>query len=363
MDPLDLGILRELSRDQIAWFGRLDPRFSAAEIARRLHVDRVTVSSRLRGWEQAGFLRSHEVVPNPLDFGTRIAGGNQRVDDLSEKPGVLDGLALIPGLISAVDDVGPWVALLSAFDTREGLERSRRWLGRMAGVSEATPCVPFVVPEPTVVPTRGDWEILHALRVSPRRPLREVAETARVSTKTLVRRMERLVEGRAVWYLPVLDFTRYARATVTRFVVTLRTGADPARVSEALTHLVPGINHLNDTTNLLDPEGPVPPILDLGAHLESVGQAEDVQREIARLDSVDDAEVLFPRRFYLSRDWFDDHIEAVLARSSSRAPRPVPSRGDLGRSSPTRPTRPVGRTDSPAVRDADRRPGQRRPRE
>jgi DNA-binding Lrp family transcriptional regulator len=353
VDPLDLGILRELSRDQIVWFGRLDPRFSAAEIARRLHVDRAAVSSRLSGWERAGFLRSHEVVPSPLDFGAGIAGGNLRVDDLLQKPAVLDDLALIPGLISAVDQVGPWVALLFAFETRDGLERSRRLLGRMAGVSDATPCVPFVVPEPSVVPTRVDWEILHALRASPRRPLREVTETANVSTKTLVRRMERLVEGRAVWYLPVLDFPLYPRATVARFVVTLRSGADPVRVSEALARMVPGISHLIDTTNLLVPKGPVPPILDIGAHHESVGQAQDVQREIARVDSVDDVEVLFPRRFYLYRGWFDEHIEAVLARSSPRAPRPAPSRGDLGQSSPPRPARPRGRAETSTARSAE----------
>jgi hypothetical protein len=180
------------------------------------------------------------VVPSPLDFGAGTAGGNLRVDALSQKPGVLDDLALIPGLINAVDHVGPWVALLFAFETRGGLERSRRLLGRMAGVSEATPCVPFVDPEPTVVPTRVDCESLHALRVSPRRPLREVAETAKVSTKTLVRRMERLVEGRAVWYLPVLDFTRYPRATVTRFVVTLRTGAAPPAYPKPSSAWCPG---------------------------------------------------------------------------------------------------------------------------
>jgi DNA-binding Lrp family transcriptional regulator len=322
MDALDLGILRELSRDQIVWFGRLDPRFSAAEIARRLRVDRATVSSRLNGWERQGFLCSHEVVPSPLVFGAGIAGGNLRVEALSQKPRLLEDLALIPGVISAVDHVGPWVALLYAFETRDGLERSRRLLGRVAGVNEATPCVPFRAPEPTVEPTPVDWRIIHGLRVSPRRPLREIAQSVQVSAKTLVRRMERLVRGRVVWYLPVLDFTRYSKATVTRFVVTLHPDANLTHASAAAARVVPGLSHLIDTTSLVDSKEAVPPMLDIGAHLESVGQAEDVQRELMALGSIDDVEILFPRRFYLYRGWFDEHTEVALARLRGIARRP-----------------------------------------
>jgi len=315
MDPLDLGILRELSRDQIVWFGRLDPRFSAAGIARRLHVDRATIAARLHSWERQGFLRGHEVVPSPLAFGASIAGGNLRVEAVHRKPRVLEDIGLVPGVISAVDHVGPWVALLYAFETRDGLERSRRLLVKLTGVEEATPCVPFLAPEPTVTPTPLDWRILQGFREDPRRPLRMVAQSVSVSTKTLVRRMERLVRGRAVWYLPLLDFSRYGKATMTRFIVTLRPGKDPKAAADAAARIVPGLSLLVDTASLIGANPLVPPMLDIGAHLESVGHAEDVQRELAAVDSVADVEVLFPRRFYLYRGWFDEHIELAIART------------------------------------------------
>lgn len=216
MDALDLGILRELARDQIVWFGRLDPRLSAAEIARRLHVDRATVSARLHAWERSGFLTGHAIVSSPLLFGARIAGGSLRVDDPVRKPPLLDDLGLVPGVLSAVDHVGPWTALLYAFETREGLERSRRLLARLPGVDEATPCVPFRAPEPEVEPTRLDWRIVRELSTAPRAPMGDVARKVGVSRKTFVRRLERLVEGRALWYLPLLDFTRYGKATIAR---------------------------------------------------------------------------------------------------------------------------------------------------
>jgi DNA-binding Lrp family transcriptional regulator len=322
MDTLDVGILRELSRDQILWFGRLDPRISAAGIARRLGVDRATVGSRLRVWERQGFLRAHEVVPSPLVFGAQIAGGNLRVDDLRKKPRILDDLALVPGLISAVDHFGEWVALLYAFEQREALDRSRRLIGRLPGVGEVTPCVPFRAPEPTMVPTRLDFRILNALRFGSRRTFRETARSAGVSTKSLARRLEALVRGRSVWYLPVLDFTRYRKAVVARFVIFLKPDASPVRAADQVSLLLPNLTYLTDTTSLAGPESPMPPLLDVGAHLDSVGQAEDIQRELQGSEWVEEVEVLFPRRFHLYREWFDDRIRAVLDRPGVRTGSP-----------------------------------------
>lgn len=320
MDPLDLGILRELSRDQVLWFGRLDPRFSAAEIARRLRVDRATVSSRLHAWERQGFLLGHEVVPSPLVFGARVAGGNLRIDDLRRKPQVLEDLALVPGLASAIDHLGPWVALLYVFETQEGLNRSRRLVTKLAGVGEVTPCVPFRAPEPTVALTTVDWRILQDLRRAPRRPIGEIARSVHLSTKTLTRRLARMVRGRAVWYLPVLDFGRYSKATVTRFIVTLRPNAEVGAVSDQITRLMPGLSHLIDPSKVIDSEGPFPSMLDVGAHVDSVAQAEDVQRELTSLDAVEEVELLFPRRIHLYRGWFDEHVEIAVARGLRTQP-------------------------------------------
>ena len=314
MDPLDVGILRELSRDQIVWFGRLDPRLSASEVARRLHVDRATVGARLRAWEKQGFLRAHEVVPSPLVFGARIAGGNLRVEDLRKKPRILEDLSLIPGLISAVDHNGDWMALLYAYRRPDELDRSRRLIGRLSGAGEVTPCVPFVAPVPTMSPTRLDYRILDDLKFGPRRTFQEIARSVRISPKSLVRRLEQLVRGRAVWYLPMLDFTVYHKAVVARFVVVLRQGNDSGPIADWIRRRVSGVTYLVDSSALTGSEGSLPPILDVGAHLESIGEAEDVQQELRGLETVEDVELLFPRRIYLYRTWFDDCIRAALDR-------------------------------------------------
>ncbi len=314
MDRLDLGILRELSRDQVIWFGRLDPRLSAAEIARKLGVDRGTVGARLRAWERSGFLRGHEVVPSPLLFGAAFAGGSVCVGDVAVKPRILQDLALVPGLVSAVDPVGPWMSLLYVFEDRGVLERSRQLLLRLEGIREATPCVPFRAPVPVVEPSRLDWRILKVLRTRASQRLSDIASEAHVSTKTLSRRLERLIRGRTVWYLPLLDFTRYTKATVTRLLVTLKGDVDSQRIAESIRARLPGMTQIVDARAMTDGVEASPRILDVGAHFDSVGEVEDRQRDIRALAGVEDVEVLFPRRFYVYPAWFDEHIRQELTR-------------------------------------------------
>ncbi|HEY7588733.1 MAG TPA: AsnC family transcriptional regulator [Thermoplasmata archaeon] len=314
MDELDVGILRELSRGQVIWFGSLDPRLSAAEIGRRLRVDRGTVGARLRAWERSGFLRGHEVVPSPLLFGAAFAGGSLRVDDVTAKPRILADLGLVPGVVSAVDHVGAWMSLLYVFEVRDTLERSRQLLLRLEGVREATPCVPFRAPEPAVAPSRLDWKILKALRRGAKRPLGVIASDAGVGTKTLTRRMETLIRGKAIWYVPLLDFARYTNATVARFLVTLSDGGNSLRTSERIRARLPGVTQVVDARAMMDTTEGVPRVLDVGAHLNSVGDAEDRQREIRGLPGVEDVEILFPRRFYMYPAWFDERIAYELTR-------------------------------------------------
>ena len=270
------------------------------------------MGTRLRSWEKQGFLCGHEVVPSPLVFGAKIAGGNLRVEDLRKKPRILEDLSLIPGLISAVDHYGEWVALLYAFERTDELDRSRRLISRLSGVGEVTPCIPFIAPVPTMAPTRLDYRILDDLKSGPRRTFQEIARSVRISPKSLVRRLEQLVQGRAVWYLPILDFARYSKAVVSRFVVAFAQGSDAGSIEDWVLRHVPGVTYLFDSSTLVGAGDPFPPMLDIGAHLESVGRAEDLHRELLGLKGVKDVEVLFPRRFYLYRTWFDDRIRAAL---------------------------------------------------
>ena len=123
MDALDHAILRELGRDQVLLWGGMDPRVSPTQLADRLGVDRGTIRTRILAWEKSGFLRRFVALPNPQLLGVGLAAGGVRVGDVKDKPRVLDDLALVDGMLSAMEHVGEWIGLAFVDDGKAALAR------------------------------------------------------------------------------------------------------------------------------------------------------------------------------------------------------------------------------------------------
>lgn len=286
-----------------------------AEVSHRVGVDRSTVWARLRAWEQSGFLCRFETAPNPRLFGAGLAGGSVRVDDPRAKPHVLEDLALVDGVLGALDHVGPWLAVMYAHEDREGLERSRSLVARLQGVDEALPCVPFRPPECTVMPSPLDWRVLEAVRHFPSRSLTDSAREIHVSPKTFRRRFTALIQGMAVWSLPVLDFTKYSGGVMARWVVTLRPEKAPDAVTGALRKL-PGFVLLTNVADVMEGRRSSVATIDTMVHLRSVAEIDDVQREILSMPDTDRAEAFFPRKSHVYSSWFDRRIARKLKESA-----------------------------------------------
>lgn len=312
VDELDAAILREMHRERDVLWGGSDPRVRAPELASRLDVDRSTVWSRLKAWEEDGFLVRQEVVPNPSLFGAGIAGGDIRIDDPAMKPEALERVQLVDGILAGLDLVGPYVILFYALESQEALDRCRRLVGELQDVDAVSMCVPFEAPKSQIEPTDQDWRILQALRRSPERPLKEVAKTAEVSTRTLRRRYGKLLEANAVWSFPVLDFSRYRGAVLARFTAILSgPGGTKGLVNACQRELEEMV--LWDALEQLAPAAePEHPWVDVFCHLPSAGEVEEVRRWLLDRPTVDTVEVSFPRSWFVVSPWFDQRVQARL---------------------------------------------------
>ncbi len=312
MDELDAAILREMHRERDLLWGGSDPRLGTSEIARRLGVDRTTVWSRLKAWDEDGFLVRQEVVPNPSLFGAGIAGGDIRIDDATSKPDALASLRLVDGVLAGLDLVGPYVIVFYALESQAALDRCTRLVGELPTVDAVSMCVPFEAPTSEIGLTDGDWRILEALRGTPDGPLKEVAEQAGISTRTLRRRYARLLEANAVWSFPVLDFARYQGAVMARFTAILaESGGTSALVNACqreLEHMVLW-DALENLAPALDAEHPW---VDVFCHLPSAAEVEEVRGWMLALAEVDDVEVSFPRSWFVVDTWFDERIHRHL---------------------------------------------------
>lgn len=321
MDELDAAIFREMNRERAYFWGGLDPRVGTSEIARRVGVNRTTVWARLKAWQEDGFLVRQEVGPNPMLFGAGVAGGSLRVDDVASKEAVIAAMALVDGVLCWIDHVGEWIGLGYANESRLALDRCTRLLAELPGVAEVTPCVPYRAPESTIRPTARDWRILAALRSPPGRPLDEVAADAGVSGRTLARRYAQLLEARALWSFPVVDFTRYRGAAMARFVVTLAAGADTRALTRAAAKEVPGLVMAEALDQLVPTNPAVRPWVDIYCHLAAPGEAESVHAWLAARPQVEAVETFFPKAWGVVSSWFEERIERALKQADgSRAP-------------------------------------------
>lgn len=316
VDETDAAILRELNRDRAFLWGGIDPRVGTSQIATRLRMDRTTVWARLKAWEREGFLIRHEVLPNPKLFGAGVAGGSVRVDDPLRKPEVLRSLELVHGVLGWIDQVGEWIGVGYANEAVGALDRCTRLVGQLPGVAEVSTCVPFVAPDSILTPTDRDWRILAALRAMPTRPLDDVAEAAGVSRRTFTRRYQQLLDARAVWSFPLLDFSHYRGATMARFLVIFSGMRAAASLVSAARRKIPGVVYVDALEKLAPGQDHDHPWADLYCHLRSAGETEDVCRWLLAQPNVADVELYFPRRWSVVPAWFDERIHARMGRST-----------------------------------------------
>lgn len=312
MDVLDASILRELLRDRKVLWGGWDPRLGTSGVADKLGVDRTTVWSRLKNWREEGFLLRQEVLPNPGLFGSGVAGGDIRVSDPREKAKVVERLKLVDGILSGLDQVGPYVILLYAMENERALDRCRRLLGELPDIEEVSVCIPFEPPASTIEPSATDWRIIAALHRSPEAPLQEIAETAGVSPRTLRRRYAELLDANAIWSFPLFDFSQYKGATFARLVVMLKeTDSLPGFVNHVREE-VPGQVWIDPLDLVIPGEDHRVAGADVYVHLDAPAQAEALQRELLDVPKVADVEVFFPTNSWVVGAWFEERIQGRL---------------------------------------------------
>lgn len=317
VDGLDQAILRELGSGQVLLWGGTDPRVSAGELAKRLRADRSTVRLRLRAWERAGFLCGFTTLPNVSLFGLGVVAAGVRVESAAAKARAMEDLALLDGMLSAMEHVGEWIGVAFADEGAAATRRRAQLLARLPGVVEVQPPMTHAVPRSHLAPTALQWRILRALRgADARAPLGRLAEDVGVSPNTFRAHYETLLRANALWSVPNLDFTRYTGAVLARLIVVFERGRSRADLARSLKDA--GVAIMEHPSPELPPDGPA--LLSAHVQARSAGELEDLALTAQAIPGVIDVEVLHPKRFVVLGDWVDDRIgQALAVATRSRA--------------------------------------------
>jgi DNA-binding Lrp family transcriptional regulator len=192
-------LMRELWGSPSRW----NVRKSSAEVASKLGVDEETVRNRLKRLKESGFLLGWKLVPNPALLGRKSAFLLLEFEDPGLKEQAISRLRQMDGVASIANIYGKSL-LITLFDDDEDHVSSNR-ISEM-GIRGEVLIVPGMgFPPTTFRMTVTDWQIARLMLRNAEKKITEIATEVKVSTRTVKRRLNQMMDASAIFIMPMID--------------------------------------------------------------------------------------------------------------------------------------------------------------
>ncbi len=210
MDSTDVRIFCEMAFADPSYEEFEERHPSAADLGKKLSLDKKTVSVRVNRMEESGFIKYYQATPNLALFGMRVISLFRfETLNLSTKNAVVSHLHEVPRLVESSDYLGPSLTGSMAGATREEARSgadylvSRYELGTVVLGSRT-------IKEPVTRIDNLDWQIIKGLRYDARSSDRDLAEALSVTERMVGYRVSKLLRSGAIRTKAVIDPRRQA---------------------------------------------------------------------------------------------------------------------------------------------------------
>ncbi len=215
---MDVRVYREFFHGRTGPPLGSDIRRSYRSVARKLGIDEVTIRNRIKRLQQSGFLKGWRVLVNPSLVSVRFAQLWLNVRPLSAKDDLIAKLSLIHGVAVISDYYGSGLTVIIIYENEISAKREFELIKRMANAeSMVHGNIPF--PGCTIELTHTDWRIIRAIQADPRQSYPIIAREVGISQKTVKRRLQRMIEERALFVIPSLNPKALEGAIIADLVV------------------------------------------------------------------------------------------------------------------------------------------------
>lgn len=201
-DTLDLRITREIGAPQSTQW---NARESYASIAKRVGVDEETVRKRIKRQEKLGILQGWRAAIHPNLIDCVDVYVDLEVGNIERKDEIISQLKFLEGVVVITNFEERGLSVLFYTEPGEALSRKIQLIRTMCGADESI-WASFLPPCDMKKPSETDWRIIWSMRNDPRKNLSEIAKEARVTTKTVNRRLSFLTEHRALFLMGLPNF-------------------------------------------------------------------------------------------------------------------------------------------------------------
>ncbi len=248
MDKLDIAIIREMVVEASSLTLQPNIKQSYRLLARKLGVTKDTVRNRLRRLE-AGFLTGWRVGINPSLLGYSGSFVFFDVRPPSLKPRVLEEVRRLPGMLWFADCTEGFIGCALAYKDADSLKSTLQKISRMSN-AETLVGGSGRLPTCNLRLSKIDWSIVQDVQREPRRPYSETAKTLGVSTRTVRRRLDRMIEEHALFLMPSMNMEELQGSIAVNLTISytspeFKRDVDGKVISEFWDYLA--LAHLNST--------------------------------------------------------------------------------------------------------------------
>ena len=300
MDWLDTKLFQELFQSQDASPLPSDFRASFRSMARRLGVEEATLRNRIKSFQQSGVLNGWRVFVNPTLLGYGVAEIWLDVSPPSSKREMIRKIRLIQGVSDVVSHVGSSLTSILLYPGENSLRKQTELAARITNCENVVVArIPF--PSCMIKLAPMDWRIIRSLKDNPRKQYSLLSEQLGLSNKTVKRRIRRLIDGKAVFFLPSLDPTALRGVIIADLLVFYETPGSKHRVDTAIRsrlqkHLLRA--EIGDKDHGF-----------YNLAISNVAMAEEIQSWVGELPGVSNVRVDLVQERFESSDIMDDLLQ------------------------------------------------------
>jgi DNA-binding Lrp family transcriptional regulator len=297
-DDEDIRIVKALaSPSSFQW----DVRISFANVARGLAIDEATVRNRLTRMHEAGFLQGWQLVLNPSMLGREAAMVELGVSDPESKPDAISRLRLLEGVTLIDDFYGNKLAVQTLYENAVALERQVQLAASLCGCPNPA-CWKLGFPPCHLTPTKTDWRIIQVLRQNARGRLMDVSRSLHLSTRTVKRHLQHLVDGNAFYLDPVLDLGRVGGTRCRLWVVS-----EESKKEAADQMILSGLRRIISTHT-------APHEYSLFVvHCANASEVQEISQWVGNVEGVKEVRSNIDLEHIHVQGWLDEEIERRLS--------------------------------------------------
>jgi DNA-binding Lrp family transcriptional regulator len=278
-------------------------RESYASIAKRVGVDEETVRRRIKRQEKLGAIQGWRTVIHPNLIGCVDAYVDLEVSNAERKEEIFSQLKLLDGVIAITNFDGRGLFVMFYTEPGEALSRKIQLICSICGARDFTELNSYL-PPCNLKLSGTDWKIIWAMKDDPRKNLSEIAKEARVTTRTVNRRLTLLTERRAFFLMGLPNF-RQLVGTTGNFLIFC---SDREKRSSAAKSIISRFKNIAFAAITQS-------VLMCNIFFQNLSEAEEAYEWIKRLEGVEKARMRIMKELIFVCDWLDNQIKKYFSEA------------------------------------------------